>query len=246
MAAVSGQLPRVAVEFSDGEALRFEVDTNLRQGGAMAPGETSVPERSRCELILVHPETGNELSLIAEVVYVKRDGSDAGSGLQLIGFDDQMLERIRAFASQRDAAKPAGPPPKAETVHERVRSLSLQAAQKLARTGNYAERLALERTYGKAVWETLIQNPRLTHPEVARIARMGTLPGVQVEAIATNPGWLTSPEVRRALLGNPRLTGPLIEKVLRALPKHELQQVSKQTSYPTQVRKAARRLLDRS
>ena len=173
-------------------------------------------------------------------MYVKRDGSDAGSGLQLVGFDDQMLERIRAFAAERPAPK------QGENVHQRVRSLTLPEAQKLARTGNYAERLALERAYGKAVWDTLIQNPRLTHPEVARIARMGTLPGAQVEAIASNPAWLTSPEVRRSLLGNPRLTGPLIDKVLRALPKQELQRVPKQTSYPTQVRNAARRMLGRS
>ena len=161
---------------------------------------------------------------------------------------DEMLGRIRAFAAERAAPKSAAvaTPQRGQNVHERVRSLTLPEAQKLARTGNYAERLALERAYGKAVWETLIQNPRLTHPEVARIARMGTLPGAQVEAIATNPSWLTSPEVRRALLGNPRLTGPLIEKVLRALPKHELQQVPKQTTYSTQVRNVARRMLARS
>ena len=244
---MSEPLPRVVVEFCDGDALRAEVDANLQQGGAMAPGETSVEERTRCQLVLVHPETGSELVLVAEVVYVKRDGSDTGSGLQLVGFDDEMLARIRAFTAERAAPEPATPatPKQGQNVHERVRSLTQQEARKLARTGNYAERLALERAYGKAVWELLIQNPRLTHPEVARIARMGTLPGPQVEAIATNPAWLASPEVRRALLGNPRVTGPLIDKVLRALPKHELQQVPKQSCYSTQVRNLARSMLSR-
>ena len=37
--------------------------------------------------------------------------------------------------------------------------------------------------YGKNVWEALLRNPRLTAPEVARIARMGQLPRPLIEII---------------------------------------------------------------
>lgn len=228
----------MTVEFDDRAALAAELEQNLLQGGAFLSGETSVPERSRCLLVLVHPEGAGELSLVSEVVFVKRDGPDAGTGLALVDFDDDLVARLREFVERAPAA-----PRKRENVYERVRSLSSPEQQKLARNGNYAERLALERAYGKGVWESLLVNPRLTHPEVARIARMGTLPGPQVEAIATNPGWLAAPAVRRALLSNPRLTGPLIEHVLKALPRAELAQVSRQVTYPTAVRNAALKLV---
>ena len=34
----------------------------------------------------------------------------------------------------------------------------------------------LERLYGKQVWESLLHNAKVTVPEVARIARKGTIP----------------------------------------------------------------------
>lgn len=243
---MADDLQQLRVAFEDADALRTELEGNLRLGGAFAPGETSLAELARCELVLVHPETKRELSLLAEVVFVQRDGASPGTGLQLLGFDDEVLERVESFATESAPPAPKTPErgakPPARNVQERVRGLNTTERLKLARSGNYAERLALERAFGKDVWEALLQNPRLTHPEVARIARMGTLPGPQVEAIATNPAWLTSAPVRRALLSNPRLSGPLIERVLRAFPRSELTQIHKQTTFPTAVRNAARKL----
>jgi hypothetical protein len=103
--------------------------------------------------------------------------------------------------------------------------------------------MALERLYGKTVWEALLRNPRVTHPEVARIARMGALPRPLLELIVGNTAWLRSPEVRRALLSNLRLTPDMITRVLRLLPKHELRLVPQQTAYPHPVRDVARRIL---
>jgi hypothetical protein len=97
--------------------------------------------------------------------------------------------------------------------------------------------------YGKAVWEALLRNPRLTPPEVARIARMGMLPRPLIEIIVGNSAWLQIPEVRRALLVNPRLGTDQILRVLRLIPKHELKLVAVQTAYPYSVRDAAKRML---
>lgn len=126
---------------------------------------------------------------------------------------------------------------------ERVRHLPAHLQVKLAREGDQRERVALERLYGKAVWEALLRNARVTFPEVARIARMGTLPAPLMELIVSNPSWLRSPEVRRALLTNTRLAADMIPRVLRMLPKHELRVVPTQTAYPFGVRDAARKLL---
>jgi hypothetical protein len=128
-------------------------------------------------------------------------------------------------------------------VHERLRGLTLAAQIKLAASGELHERIVLERLYGKNVWETLLRNPRLTPPEVSRIARYGALPRVLLEIILGNATWLQVPEVRRALLANPRLGTDQILKVLRLTPRHELRLAASQTAYPQAVRQAARQLL---
>lgn len=140
--------------------------------------------------------------------------------------------------ADRDPAAPRRAP-----LHERVRNLSVAEQLKLAHQGEQQERILLERIYGKTVWEALLRNPRLTSPEVARIARMGALPKPLLEIIVGNAAWLQVPEVRRALLGNPRLAPEQIVRVLRLLPKHELKLVPAQLAYPAAVRDVARRLL---
>jgi hypothetical protein len=129
------------------------------------------------------------------------------------------------------------------TLHDRLRGLTLAQQVKLAQTGEAQERIVLERLYGKHVWDALLHNPRLTGPEVARIARMGALPRTQIELVLNNGAWLQIPEVRRALLGNPRLGTDQIVRVLRLTPKAELKLASIQTAYPLAVRDAAKKLL---
>lgn len=130
-----------------------------------------------------------------------------------------------------------------KNLHERLRGLTMAEAVKKASSSDPSERIMLERLYGKVVWEPLLRNPRLTAPEVARIARMGALPRPLLEAICNNGGWLQIPEVRRALLSNPRLGTDQILRVLRLMPKHELKLATAQTAYPMAVRDAAKRLL---
>jgi len=83
----------------------------------------------------------------------------------------------------------------------------------------------------------------VTAPEVARIARMGALPRPMLELICTNGTWLQIPEIRRALLSNPRLSTDQAVRVLRLLPKHELKLAAATTGYPMVVRDVAKRLV---
>jgi hypothetical protein len=128
-------------------------------------------------------------------------------------------------------------------VQERVRNLNIRERDHMARTGTLSERVALERAYGSVVWDALLSNAALTGPEVARIAKNGTVTVPHLKVIVGNASWISKPEVRRALLTNPRLTPPQIERVLRALPPVELRQLPKQTAYTPQVRAMARKML---
>lgn len=146
--------------------------------------------------------------------------------------------------SLRTTARPTQPFARnVPNMHERLRGLTLVAQLKLAVNGELHERVMLERLYGKNVWETLLHNPRLTPPEVSRIARYGSLPRVLLEIIVGNNAWLQVPEVRRALLSNPRLGTDQIVKVLRLTPKHELKLAAIQTAYPATVRQVAKMML---
>lgn len=134
-------------------------------------------------------------------------------------------------------------PPATRSLYARLRGLPAIEQLKIARDGELPERIALERIYGKAVWEALLRNPRITPPEVGRLARLGTLPKPLLELIASNGAWLASPEVRRALLANPRLGADAAPRILRLLAKHELKLACSQTAYPAAIRDQARRLL---
>ncbi|MBV8759251.1 MAG: hypothetical protein JO257_18330 [Deltaproteobacteria bacterium] len=274
---------------------KHELARDLAAGGVFVPG-AAVSLNEECELVMRGP-ANDELRVAAVVVFVNA----AGAGLQLLGCDAEMKQRIAALANPTappaDAEEHAGPAvteehagpavaeepdepaapaePAAEqsaaagdaaeqaaaataaadaaddaeaasipkNVHERLRGLTLVQQLKYAREGELAERILLERIYGKAVWEALLRNPRLTSPEVARIARMGSLPRPMIELIVANGGWLQIPEVRRALLSNPRLGPDQIQRVLRLMPKHELKLAAIQTAYPFAVRNVARSML---
>jgi hypothetical protein len=221
---------------------------DLAAGGILVPG-CSLELCAECRL-LVRGAAG-ELHLDARVVFRDPRG---GAGLELVGFGPEMKEQLAALVAPAPTARelahgsgeldmPDDEAPAPGSVHDRLRHLPLAQQIKKAHSGDLPERILLERMYGKTVWEALLRNPRLTAPEVARIARMAMLPRPLVEIILGNGAWLQIGEVRRALLGNPRLQADQILRVLRILPRHELKLAAVQTSYPHPVRDAARRLL---
>jgi hypothetical protein len=176
------------------------------------------------------------------------DGDPGATLSAALAADDAALDAL-----VRDGVAQAGDGPataearasRARSLQEHLRGLTLAAQHRIAATGELHERILIERLYGKNVWDPLLRNPRLTAPEVSRIARYGALPRVLLELIVGNSAWLQAPEVRRALLANPRLGSEQIAKVLRLTPKHELKLATTQTAYPQSVRIAAKQLMTR-
>jgi Tfp pilus assembly protein PilZ len=238
MSAGKAALPQLHLRYQDLESLREDYEQNLRLGRAFIVGQTDLSERDACELVLVHPGTGDTLNLPAEVVWIKPEEPGRGTGLVLPELGSDETDRLETFVrKEKKAAVP--------NVHERMRGISAAEQNRFAREGELAERVALERVYGKAVWEPLVDNPRVTVPEVARIARKGNIPKPLLEKIVANAAWLASSELRRALLSNARLGGAALDKVLRALPRAELALAALQPSYPLPVRQAAKKLRSR-
>jgi hypothetical protein len=235
--------PTVTLEVAGNDQLARD----LAAGGVFVPGCTLAMNED-CELVV--RGGGDEVVLAARVVWVD---SARGAGLQLLVCDPATRTRLEAMT----AAPPPEPPPEPEeeaereddhephfaSAYERLRGLSLAQQLKTAQSGDVTERIALERIYGKTVWEALLRNPRLTVPEVTRIARMATLPKVLIEVIVGNAAWLQVPEIRRALLRNTRIATDQIHRVLRLLSKPELKVITGANAYPFAVRDAAKRML---
>ncbi len=238
--------------------------TDLAAGGVFVP-ECGLTLNDECELVV--RGVSGEIALPARVVYID---PARGAGLELLGFGPTIKERIVALATPPAPAPEPAPAPdrkaeggddgddgddddqdddakdpsmRATTALDKLRGLSLPQQVRKAASSNPATRMALERIYGKAVWEALLRNPRLTAPEVSKLARMGTMPRVLLEHIVNNGAWLQIPEVRRALLTNPRLGTDQILRVLRLMPKHELKVASTSATYTFAVRDAAKRLI---
>lgn len=232
----------VEIEFDNMEDLKREFESNLYNGGAFCPSAGEVEENQICDVCLVHPATGARLVLPGRVVSLVPTGDKTGAGLAFEGFDAGMRARLTRFVE--GGVKPEEPEPgRRKTIHERMRSLSIVEQHRIAREGEVNERIVLERIYGKTVWKEILDNPRVTIPEVTRIAKMGALPLPLVEMIASNRTWLAASQVRRALLTNPRLSREQASRVLATIPRHELKLIPKQTAYPAQVRDLARKIL---
>ena len=248
LVAVPG--PSIVIELA-GNADRAR---EVASGGVFVVGCTLALNED-CEL---HVIGERELRIPGRCVFV--DGR--GAGIELVGFTATLkqelialapapaepaeLEEAAGSADEVSSIKDDKQRAAAMTMHQRLRRLTLAEAIKKAMSTDPTERMLLERMYGKNVWEPLLRNPRVTVPEVTRIARMGTLPKTLIEIIVTNGAWIQIPEIRRALLGNPRLGTDQILRVLRVMPKPELKVAGATTAYPHAVRDAAKRMFRES
>jgi hypothetical protein len=230
---------------------------NLERGSVVADGVTGLARGAFCDLDLVFP-SGGRMTVPARAVLT----SEASTVFAFDDHDRAALGRLLSApavapaaptpAAPGTAATPPEPPdepapgadePSPATVQERLRGLSVVEQLRVARDGGVTERVVLERLYGKVVWEALLRNTRVTVPEVARLAKMGTMPRPLLELIVGTPAWLQVPQIRRALLSNPRLTADMVQRVLALLPRDELKLVPQATAYPAAVRMAAKAMV---
>jgi hypothetical protein len=241
--------------------LQRDFDDNLRKGRAFVRGASGLSEREFCTLCIEHPEGKPPMDVRAEAVWICADPENPGTGVQFIEFDASVKEALREFARGLDALPPSSgvlavgesgeydaateTNPSVRNLHDRVRELDLAGRDALARSGSLPERVALERRFGSSVWEALLHNPQITAREVVRMAKSGSLPTTLVNLIVANKAWLADGAIQAALLQNPRVTGPHLDRVLRALPQAELQRISEMTSHRSQVRMGAKKLIRR-
>ena len=242
-------LNRVVVTLSAADLERER--PNLERGSVVAAGVHGLPIGAFCDLELTLP-SGETMALQARAVLTTGGGTvfaferfDRGALLRSLASPPHALAEpppAPAGEASPDPDDEEGPAPSA-SVQERLRGLSVAEQLRVARDGTLEERVVLERLYGKIVWETLLRNTRVTVPEVSRLAKMGTMPRPLLELIVANPAWIQIPQIRRALLTNPRLSQDMVQRVLSVLPRAELKLVPQASAYPPAVRAAAKAMI---
>jgi hypothetical protein len=261
---------KLTLRYARAEELEHDFESNLRKGRAFVPGASGLPQRAPCTLHIEHPAGGAALDLQAEAVWTSENPDALGVGLELVNFNAEARDSLRAFvasaaeppravsgtrprqlpledlaAATEEEAPESELTPIERNLHDRVRSLSLADRDTLARQGNMPERVALERRYGGSLWEALLQNPAITTREVCRMAKSGNLPTGLVTLIVSNAGWLADPGIRNALLQNPRVSGLHLERLLRSMSQNDLAHLSENSGVRLQVRQSAKRLIRR-
>ena len=228
--------PALQVRYRSIEALQRDYEENLIKGRAFVEGHLSAEERSRVRLVFVRPAGDETFECWGEVIWINRDGAMPGTGVKLATLTQAERRALHRFANSAPRLSELPLPLQSRVVPE----LSLAEREVVARTGSLSERVALERHFGSAVWEGLLENPALSAPEVARIAQHATLAKPLLETILSNDAWLAKPEVRHALLANAAVDGAALERVVQALPPGECAQVAQSRAFRQKVRAAAK------
>ncbi len=256
----------LVLRFDSQPLLAEEYGKNLSEGRAFVSGATHLPLFSRCTLVLEHTPTHTCLEIAAEVVMVMSEGELHGSALQFLDRSREAREALEHFVHHVDDSPMVSLPPLdplqdeqaddedaqsrdpirmslSQQRQQKLRDLPVAERMKVARGPSLEDRTLLERIYGNAVWDALLRNPKITVPEVARLARKGTMPRTLLDLIVENDNWIRQGIVRRSLLSNPRLSPEGVAKVLRTMSGRELKLIPQQTAYPPQVRAVAQRLM---
>jgi Tfp pilus assembly protein PilZ len=239
--------PQIVLEFESFDELKAEFESHLKNGGTFVKRELSVKMGDQCEVVIIHPERGEEKIFPSKVVMAVDQGDNTGIGIAFKDFGPENREELRRFIGEtterkkEDKEEDEG---EDETKpREKHRYLSETERFNVIREGDLGQRIQLERRYGKLVWEILLRNPRITKMEVARIAQKAAITKPIRDLIIGNRAWLGDSQIRRALLTNPKMDDSDIMKVLRAAPKGELRALSQQGTSSPKIRRAALKLL---
>ena len=131
-----------------------------------------------------------------------------------------------------------------ELLRVRLDQLTVGERIALARRSSRGLVSALRERGEPRVLEALLGNPRLVEGDAVCIARAEGVPSEVLARLAEHPAWGCRQAVRRALLKNPRTPVHASMRLLKSLPRQELQKVRRDQEVPKVVRVAAERSLD--
>jgi len=244
---------RLTLELDDVDAVEVFLENAKSQEGFMAPlpGEVATLPRGRSLTVTLAAPDGFELSFSATVLHV--------FGAAGTGATDEVsaaLERTdwgpakdaearRKLAAARGAGG-AGDESLGESLGAspiyRIQKMTPPEKARLARKANRTERQILLRETSPQVTMALLTNPHVEADDVVQIVKSPYTPGGVLKRVAADRRWLSSPDVRQALVRNPQTPTPLAIRLLPGLPTPVLQALARGGEVREDLKKAALKL----
>jgi hypothetical protein len=217
------------VEFESEQELREEHRTNLSMGGLRLPVDEKPALFSAVAVSLRGP-FGGEATVKGVVVAPLPDGV----ALSIEGDPGTLLQALLAVPAS-DAADEG----KDQSLWDRLRSLPRTEKLLLAARADRTERLVLVQDNDPQVLYALLKNPRITVDEVVRVARSAYLTYQTAELILKTSQWSASPEVRVALVHNPKTPQAFALRILPTLPEAEIKTIARGAATSMALKQAA-------
>lgn len=235
---------KVTLAFASHDAVRSFFDEAVKHLGFMV----TLAERPRPFVTMAFTSNGPgglEVGFKARVVQIFERSEGFLVAFVLIDWDQAKtteLARKLAGAAARatDESEHAGASPAF-----RIRELDGSARARLAMKADRSERQILCRDASPQVLLALLSNPRLEAEEVLAVVKSTHAVAGVLERVATERRWMSSAEIRTAVVRNPKTPTPLALRLLDTLPITELREMAKMGSLREDVRRAAFRVYER-
>jgi len=217
------------VEFESEEEVREEHRANLSMGGLRLPTNEK-PALFAAVAVTLKGPFGGEATVRGGVVAALPDGV----ALSIEGDPGHLLKALLA-----GPAPNAGGEEKDQSLWDRLRSLSRTEKLLFAAKADRTERLVLVQDNDPQVLFALLKNPRITVDEVVRVAKSAYLTYQTAELILKTSAWTASPEVRVALVHNPKTPQAFALRILPTLPEAEIRTIARGAATSMALKQAA-------
>lgn len=217
------------VTFETEEELREEHRVNLAHGALRLPTTESVALHTTL-LVTLRGPWGGEAFARATAVATLPDGI----ALSIDGNPDEQLARLLARSEPEPEASVEAEtdveddtPEKRQNTWDRMRGLTQMEKLLLAIKAERSERALLLQDNDPRVLLSLLRNPRLTVDEVARVAKSPFLNFQIADVIVKTTQWMSSLDVRLALIRNPKTPPAFALQILPSLPEAEVRSIAR-------------------
>lgn len=248
--ALDGETGAIRLELAGAEAVRAFFDAAKKDTGFLLPLAESP---KLFEVVAMRAVCGEsfELSFEARVIQAferpEPDGTRFQVAFQLEGWNPGRDAELTRKLSQVPSGMGAS-----EDVEEgevlgsspifRIKAMNPNQRMRLAAKASRTERAILVRDTSPQVLLGLLGNPRLDGEDVLHIVRSTHANALILTRIAEDRRWSQNPEVRNAVVRNPKTPTPLALRLLETLRTPDLQVLAKIGQSKEVLRRAAVRL----
>lgn len=244
----------VHLELTDAETVRAFFDEAKKQSGFLLPLADS-PKLYQPLSVRVTCGESFEMELPAQVIQsFERPGPD-GARYQVAfqiedwnpGRNAELMRKLSGIPAEGagggEAERGVGEGEvKGASPMFRIKAMNPNERMRLALKAGRTERAILVRDTSPRVLMGLLGNPRLDGEDVLHIVRSTHANAAILKRIAGDRRWVQNPEIRNALVRNPKTPTPLALRLLETLRTPDLQVLAKSGQSKEALRRAAVRL----